>query len=383
VESNLLTLLSSYGIALVATPLMIRIATRRGWVDHPTDRKLHAHPVPCMGGVAVFGSAILAICLLAPWSASIRSVALGSGSLLALGIGVAAIVALGTYDDLYDAPAFLKLAGQLGIAALTWFLGFQSGQLELPFGWMLGGGALLSFLMTVAWIVLVTNAFNLIDGLDGLAAGTGIAVALTLVVLGYGYGASGAVIASLALAGALAAFLRFNLPPARIFLGDAGAMAIGYTTAVVSLASYQRAPTAVVLVIPFVVLGLPIVDTVLAVLRRATNQVRAFGPEGLRPRELARAVMSADRGHVHHVLLRSGWSIRGVLFTLYGLSAALGVIAMWARALSSGGRWALWLGLLVTGVAVLNRLERRLADQALEGADVSDAERATQRRAAG
>jgi UDP-GlcNAc:undecaprenyl-phosphate GlcNAc-1-phosphate transferase len=145
--------------------------------------------------------------------------------------------------------------------------------LDLPFGWELGGGAVLSFAMTVGWIVLVTNAFNLIDGLDGLAAGVGIVAALTLVILGQSYDSAVAVIASLALAGALAAFLRFNLPPASIFLGDAGAMGIGYTTAVVALASYQRAPTAVVLVIPFVVLGLPLVDTLLAILRRTTNHV--------------------------------------------------------------------------------------------------------------
>jgi UDP-GlcNAc:undecaprenyl-phosphate GlcNAc-1-phosphate transferase len=381
VQTQTLTLLSAWVLALVGTPLMIRVATRRGWLDHPSDRKRHDHPVPCMGGVAVFASAILGIGLVAPWSESIQAVAFGSGSLGALGLGVVLVVALGAYDDLREMPALLKLAGQIAIAALTWFLGFQSGVLDVPLGWVFGG-ALFSFVMTVVWIVLVTNAFNLIDGIDGLAAGVGIVAALTLVILGQGYDSGVAVVASLALAGALAAFLRFNLPPARIFLGDAGAMGIGYTTAVVSLASYQRSPTAVVLVIPFVVLGLPLVDTILAILRRTTNHVREQGPLGLRLGGLARAVMSADRSHIHHILLRSGWSIRGVLFTLYGLSVGLGLIALWARTLAPAARWALWLGLMLGGVAVLYGLERRLAGRAAEPG-VAEVSPAPRRRAAG
>jgi UDP-GlcNAc:undecaprenyl-phosphate GlcNAc-1-phosphate transferase len=381
-DTNIATLLCSWVLALISTPLLIRVAERRGWVDHPTDRKQHRRAVPSLGGIAVVASAILAVCLVAPWSESIQSVALGSGSLAALGVGVVLIVALGAYDDLYDIPAFGKLGAQIGIAALTWFLGFESGHLELPFGWGIGGNALLSFVMTVTWIVLVTNAFNLIDGLDGLASGIGIVALLTLVVLGYGFGARVAVIPALALAGALSAFLRFNLPPARIFLGDAGATAIGYVTAVVSLASFQRAPTAVVLVIPFVVLGLPLVDTILAVLRRTTRHVRALGPVGLRPQGLVRAVMSADRGHVHHVLIRSGWSIRSVLFTLYGFSAALGFVAMWARSLAPELRWGLWLGLLLAGVAGFYWLERRSETRAAES-DAVDAARVERHRAAG
>jgi UDP-GlcNAc:undecaprenyl-phosphate GlcNAc-1-phosphate transferase len=381
-QTLVLMLLSCWALALVATPLMIRLAFNNGWLDHPSDRKLHSGPVPYTGGIAVFASAILGVCLVAPWSEAVRSVAFGSGSLVALGLGVALIVALGAYDDLREIPAFLKLAGQVAIAALTWFLGFRSGVLDLPFGWVLGGEAVISFAMTVAWIVLVTNAFNLIDGLDGLAAGIGIVAALTLVILGQSYNSAVAVIASLALAGALAAFLRYNLPPARVFLGDAGAMGVGYTTAVVSLASYQRSPTAVVLVIPFVVLGLPLVDTLLAILRRTTNHVRERRHFGLRPRALARAVMSADRSHIHHILLRSGWSIRRVLFALYGLAAGLGALALWARTLTPAARWALWIGLMLGGVAVLYALERRLCEETSE-ADVAEAGRTERRRAAG
>jgi UDP-GlcNAc:undecaprenyl-phosphate GlcNAc-1-phosphate transferase len=172
VGSYTFTLVVAWLVALVATPLIIRLSAARGWVDQPTDRKQHPSPVPYTGGVAVFGSAVLAILLVAPWSDPIRSVAWGPGSLSALGAGLVAIVALGVYDDLYDMPAGVKLLGQVAIAIGTWLLGFQSGQLELPFGWVVDGAPALSLVLTVIWIVVVTNAFNLIDGLDGLAAGT-------------------------------------------------------------------------------------------------------------------------------------------------------------------------------------------------------------------
>jgi UDP-GlcNAc:undecaprenyl-phosphate GlcNAc-1-phosphate transferase len=204
------------------------------------------------------------------------------------------------------------------------------------------------------------------------------------VVLGHAYGSHVAVLAAAALAGSLAAFLRFNLPPARIFLGDAGALGIGYTTAVVSLASYQRSPAAVVLIVPLVVLGLPLVDTLLAVVRRGLNHVRSRGPQGLRPTSLVRAIASADRGHIHHILLRSGWSIRRILFTLYVLSAALGVLALWTRSLTPEARWALWLVLAGGATAGLYVVERRLsAREPAPAPGAREVEPAAGRRATG
>jgi UDP-GlcNAc:undecaprenyl-phosphate GlcNAc-1-phosphate transferase len=357
--SYAVALVLPYLVALLVTPRIERWALARGWMDLPGGRKEHGGPVPLLGGVAVFASAGIGLALSALVSDPVRSGLLGSGSLGALGLGIAAVVALGAYDDRYDLRAPLKALAQVGIAAATWVLGFRCGTLELPFGLGVIGGAVPSLVITIGWIVLVTNAFNLIDGIDGLAAGLGIAAALTLFVLAAGHGAPVPVLAALALAGALAAFLRYNLPPAQIFLGDAGAMGIGYTTAVISVASYQKAPTAMVLVVPILALGVPVIDTVLAVVRRTANHVRGGGRGALHPLSLARAVMQADRGHVHHILLRSGFRVRSVLFSLYALSAAFGAIALQTRGSSPTVRWSLWLAILGGSFVALRVLERR------------------------
>jgi UDP-GlcNAc:undecaprenyl-phosphate GlcNAc-1-phosphate transferase len=322
-------------VALVLTPLVIRWAAARGWLDHPRGRKNHPEPVPVLGGVAVFGAVMLGLLLAAPFSMPIRAGFFGSGSLLALAGGVAAILVLGAYDDRHDLRASLKLAAQVAIAALTWFLGFRCGAVELPLGWVISDSAVPSFVVTVSWIVIVTNAFNLIDGLDGLAAGIGIVATLTIFMLAAGNEATVPVVGALALAGALSGFLRYNVPPARIFLGDAGAMGIGYTTAVLSLASYQKAPTAVVLIVPLLA-------------RR----------NGFHPIGVSRAVFRADRGHIHHLLLRLGWSVRRVLFLLYAISAGLSVLGLWTRSANPDLRWAIWLSLLLVGVVALRLIER-------------------------
>jgi UDP-GlcNAc:undecaprenyl-phosphate GlcNAc-1-phosphate transferase len=322
-------------VALVWTPLVIRWASAHGWLDHPGGRKDHPEPIPMLGGVAVFAALMLGLLLAAPFSVPIRAGFFGSGSLLALAGGVAAILTLGVYDDRNDLRASLKLAAQIAVATLTWFLGFRVGAVELPFGWVISASPVPSFLVTVSWIVIVTNAFNLIDGLDGLAAGVGIVATLAIFVLAAGNEATVPVVAALALAGALSGFLRYNVPPARIFLGDSGAMGIGYTTAVLSLASYQKAPTAVVLIVPLLALGLPLLDTIVAVVRR-----------------------TGERGHIHHLLLRLGWSVRRVLLLLYAISAGLGVLAVWTRSASADLRWSLWLSLLLVGVVALRLIER-------------------------
>jgi UDP-GlcNAc:undecaprenyl-phosphate GlcNAc-1-phosphate transferase len=347
---------------------VVRWATARGWLDHPGGRKNHPEPVPVLGGVAVFGAVMLGLLLAAPFSMPIRAGFFGSGSLLALAGGVAAILALGVYDDRKDLRASLKLAMQITVATLTWFLGFRVGAVELPFGWVISASPVPSFLVTVSWIVIVTNAFNLIDGLDGLAAGVGIVATLAIFVLAVGNEATIPVVGALALAGALAGFLRYNIPPARIFLGDAGAMGIGYTTAVLSLASYQKAPTAVVLIVPLLALGLPLLDTIVSVVRRTGEHLRDQGHNGFHPIRVGRAVLQADRGHIHHLLLRLGWSVRRVLFLLYAISAGLGVLAVWTRSASADLRWSLWLSLLLTGVVALRLVERSVNRKEREGA---------------
>jgi len=348
-------------LALFLTPWVIRVAHARGYLDHPTARKAHKAPVAIFGGVAVFASIVLGLLALAPFVAPVRDALFGYGSLGALGLGAALMVALGAWDDLYDMRALHKLAGQIAIAALTWAMGFRVGSVELPFELFLTAAAPVSLLVTVAWIVIVSNAFNLIDGIDGLTAGVSVITALTVFLLANQNGATVPVIAALALSGALAGFLRFNLPPARIFLGDAGALSIGYLTAVLAMASYQKSPAAVALAVPLLVLGLPLLDSILAVIRRGLVHLRTRGTEGFTPGAILRAVTLADRGHLHHLLLRNGLSVPESLAILYAVCIALAVIGLGTRDESSTLRWGLFAALIAAGYATLRALERRAA----------------------
>src|SRR5499427_9501444 len=266
-------LIAPWLLALVLTPATIRFAKRHDLMDRPTARKAHRSPVALLGGVAVYLSIVLGVGLLVPILPGLEQLAFGRESLGALALGCGLMLALGVYDDLYDMRPRNKLIGQVAIASLTFAMGFQVGAVELPFGFDLSAAAPVSFVVTVLWIIGVANAFNLIDGMDGLASGVALITVLTVFLLANQEGATVPVVAALALSGALAGFLRFNLPPARIFLGDAGALSLGYLTAVLALSSYQKAPAAVALIVPLLVLGLPLLDTILAILRRGLSHL--------------------------------------------------------------------------------------------------------------
>jgi UDP-GlcNAc:undecaprenyl-phosphate GlcNAc-1-phosphate transferase len=256
------------------------------------------------------------------------------------------------------------------------------GLLELPFGWLLGADPLSSLLLTVGWIVIVTNAFNLMDGMDGLASGISVISLLTVFLLANQNGATVPVIGALALSGALAGFLRFNVPPARVFLGDAGSMGVGYATAVLALASYQKGPAAIVLIVPLMVLGVPLLDTVLAIARRVRNYVLERDRRDLHAAGVLRAIASADRGHIHHLLLRMGLSVSQVLAVLYAAAATLAALGVATREADPGVRWGLWLGLIGVSYGVLSRLEQRVARREAAAQD-RDAESSSIAPAAG
>ena len=354
-------LIAPWLLALVLTPATIRFAKRHDLMDRPTERKAHRAPVALLGGVAVYGAIVLGVGVLIAFLPGLRELAFGRESLGALALGCGLMLALGLYDDLYDMPALHKLAGQVVIAALTFAMGFQVGPVELPFGFDLSAAMPVSFVVTVLWIVAVANAFNFIDGMDGLASGVALITALTVFLLANQNGATVPVVAALALSGAVAGFLRFNLPPARIFLGDAGALSIGYLTAVLSLASYQKSPAAVALIVPLLVLGLPLLDALLAIIRRGLLHLSKSGARGLTVRELIGAVTRADRGHLHHLLLRNGLSVGSSLVVLYAVCVALAVIGFSTRGFAPEVRFGLFAFLLTASFAALRVLERRAA----------------------
>ncbi len=347
-------------LALIATPLVIRWARAYDFIDHPTARKTHQRPTPLVGGIAVFGAAAAGLLAASLFYPPVSQGLWGYGSLSVLGAGAFCMLLLGLIDDKRDLPASFKAVVQLGIAAGTWYLGFRVGDVELPMGWVIVDAALPSFLLTVGWIMIVSNAFNLIDGIDGLSSGVGLIVLLTLFVLAADHREAVPVLGALAVAGSLAGFLRFNLPPARIFLGDCGALAVGYTAAVVSIGTYQKGSTAMVIALPLLALALPLLDVLLAIVRRGLAHLRSQGLRGVTPRAVIRALFRADRGHIHDLLLRSGWSVRRILVSLYGVCLLFAFLALAMRRTDPTLRWVVAVGIVLTGLAVLRGLERRV-----------------------
>lgn len=306
---------SSLTLAGVLTPWVGRWAVRHGWLDQPSARKVHAHPTPRVGGIAVAIAFFVPLGALALYTNDISETLHADHQRLVVFVGGGiAILALGVYDDLKGAGARLKLIVQSLVAIGLWTAGFRIELLGNPFGETFQLG-FFSLPLTMLWFVGVTNALNLIDGLDGLAAG--IALSTSVVLFGVAFVDQAWLVCLLmvALAGALVGFLFFNFNPARIFLGDSGSMFLGFTLAAISVWTQRKGATAVALLIPVIALGVPILDTSLSVVRRLARRQNPF---------------QADREHVHHRLLELGLSHRTAVITLYTVSGvfALGALSL-------------------------------------------------------
>jgi UDP-GlcNAc:undecaprenyl-phosphate GlcNAc-1-phosphate transferase len=349
------TLVVAAAVSWGLTPAVIRVARAIGAVDHPGPRKIHSHPVPRIGGVAVF-IGFLAGLVYAAFAAGYLSAGnqLRLGYWLALGIAATMMFLLGLADDLFGVPFQWKFLFQAAAAVVVWIGGFRIEVIARPFGsGVLDLGAL-SLPLTLLWVVGITNAMNLIDGLDGLATGTALITSVAVAVVAFNTGQPGVVGLSVALVGSLAGFLRFNFHPARIFLGDCGSMFLGLVLAVASIHGSQKGPTALAVLAPLLVLGFPILDTGLAILRR----VYRLGAEGYRVDagsslwyvvRNAHRVFLPDRKHLHHRLLDLGMSHRGAVLALYGAVSALALAAVSIVLLRS-----LWLALLLLTALTLS-----------------------------
>ena len=327
--------LGSLVLTLLLTPIVREINRKFGMVDNPDPRRINKVPIPRGGGIAiVLGVGISYGVFLA---ATGRPIIFGIADSVCLKMTILAVATtlLGLADDRFSLRPLVKLLGQLVIAYLVWWwadLGFNDLWPWLP-GWLDCG-------LTVFWIVGAVNAFNLIDGLDGLASG--IAFIATLGMAGgvfYVHDAASTLI-YLALAGGLLGFLRYNYNPASVFLGDSGSMFIGFMLSTLPLLSHVPNSFLVSVGVPLLAMGVPIFDTALAILRRTLRRVIAKGDvaEG--------QVMTADSDHLHHRLLRaSGLNQRKAAWMLYGLAAAgvgFGLVAMSLES-RSGGLWLLAL----------------------------------------
>jgi UDP-GlcNAc:undecaprenyl-phosphate/decaprenyl-phosphate GlcNAc-1-phosphate transferase len=356
--------LGIFAFALLSSFLFTRsvrnFATARGWVVPPLqDRHLHQSALPRLGGVAIFLSFLtsIAVALLASRYFLQPVTALTFKTLFTILVPATVIFFLGIYDDIRSVGPYTKFAVQVFAAILLFAGGFRI--LDLPvlfgarqFGWTIG------LPITILWVIGITNAFNLIDGLDGLAAGSALFSTLVVFVVAIFSGSSLVSLLTIALAGAILGFLRFNFNPATIFLGDCGSLFIGFMLSALALEGAQKAPTVIAVAIPVVSFGLPILETALSVLRRLIS---------------GRPVFTADREHIHHKLLQRGMSHRQVVVVLYAVSALFALLSLFLL-WPTGSTLGLVLAVLGTGIWIgvqhLGYLEfgelRRVAQRTIE-----------------
>ncbi|MGA9306138.1 MAG: MraY family glycosyltransferase [Candidatus Sulfotelmatobacter sp.] len=339
--------------SLVLTRYVRNLAMGRGWVAPPLqERDLHEIPLPRLGGISIFLSFLIgiAVALLAGLRFPALAVSTLTRTLLTILVPGTLIFLLGIYDDIHSVGPYTKFVVQ-GVAAVMLFAGgLRILDLPVLFGarhlaWPIG------LPITVLWVIGITNAFNLIDGLDGLAAGSALFSTLVVFVVALFNGSSLVSLLAIALAGAILGFLRFNFNPATIFLGDCGSLFIGFMLSALALAGAGKSPTVVAVAIPIVCLGLPILDTTLSVLRRLIS---------------GRPVFTADREHIHHKLLQHGLTHRQVVIVLYGVSAVFALLSLfllWPTGSSLGLVLAvlgigIWIGVQRLGYLELGELGR-------------------------
>jgi len=304
------TFFISGAAAIILTPLVRKIALALGVVDKPGGRKVHRRNMPTLGGVAIavgFFAGMIVAFKAVPGAMYVFSLKFSG-----LCVGSAIILVLGVIDDIRPLRAKPKLFVQIMAASILIACGFTVEAVTIPFIGKVSLG-FFGIIFSLLWIVGITNAINLLDGLDGLAAGvSGISSFFIFLsaVEQHDY-----IVAFLAfsLAGACAGFLPFNFYPARIFMGNPGSMFLGFILAAISVISFQKSSTIITLFIPVIALGIPIIDTALAIVRRLAKKRRIF---------------QADKEHIHHKLLFREESQRRVVLSLYFLSACFGMIAL-------------------------------------------------------
>jgi len=318
------TYLIAFSLSVVFGVLLTRLirdlALHFRWVDSPEDdRKIHTRPIPRLGGVAIAIAFALPFIGLRLYENDISvAVRVDPNLIPALVGGGGIIVLVGVLDDFRGLPAIVKLLGQIAAASFVYWIGIRIEAVSIPF-WQIVDLGWLSAVVTVFWFVLVMNSLNLIDGLDGLAAGVVILAGTTLFVMSV---IEGNVLAALTLAclvGATLGFYVYNVNPATIFLGDTGSLLLGFILALISVHSSQKSYALFSIVAAMLVMALPIFDLTMTVIRRWMVGKPLFG---------------ADQHHIHHLLLRKGLSQRSSVLVLYGVTtllSALGLLFIYAN----------------------------------------------------
>lgn len=299
--------IASCSLALIMTPLVKRFAFWAGAISVPNHRSVHTKKMPLMGGLAMFIS----------FAAVYLAVALTIGKydtevMLGMLLGGGIIVIVGALDDRFNISPRLKLLGQVAAASVVVSFGFYINYIQLPFGDAIDVPKWAGMLITILWIVGVSNAVNLIDGLDGLSAGVSGIATLTIMVLALTTANYPVALMCAVLLGAIIGFLFFNFHPASIFMGDTGSLFLGFSLATLSILGFKSA-TVVSFLVPILILGVPLSDTFLAIVRRKLNN---------------KPISVADKGHLHHCLMDLGFSMRKTVILIYAIAALFGVCAM-------------------------------------------------------
>lgn len=295
----LLYMLGSFLLTLCLVPLIKKLAFKVGAVDNPCQRKVHLKPMPRLGGLAIYIGFISMILLTQPINQEILGLILGSTIIAILGVA----------DDIKDISPKVKLTGQIFAACVLIAFNIDVDFITHPF---LKGEILpleyFSIPVTILWVVGITNAVNLIDGLDGLAAGLSTIAALTLAIVGFTQGQFVMMALSLMLAASTLGFLKYNFYPAQIFMGDSGSMFLGFNLSALAIMGFVKSITIISVFVPILILGIPIFDTLFAIIRRYFN---------------GQPIFKADKEHLHHCLLNKGFTHRQTVLLIYAVNFVL------------------------------------------------------------
>jgi UDP-GlcNAc:undecaprenyl-phosphate GlcNAc-1-phosphate transferase len=340
--SSIVAFAAALLLSILLTHRVRGLARRKGWVDRPDGvRRLHDRPIPRVGGIAVFLSVIVVAAALLFAAAPVTKLTEADNvRFLGLMAGGAAVFALGLWDDLRGLSARKKFAVEALLAAAIYIVGFRIEDVALPGIGVVELPSSVSLPLTLIWIVGITNAFNLIDGSDGVAGGAAVFAAGSLAAVSALNGNELGVIVALTLAGAALGFLFFNFPPASVFLGDSGSLYLGFMLAGLGILTAHTASTTVAVAIPVVSFGLPILDTLLAMTRRFLRGERIFNP---------------DRGHIHHRLRDLGHSPRKIALLLYAACAGFALLSLLLVQPAGSASAAL---LLLAGIVVWIAVQR-------------------------
>lgn len=296
----------AFGVTLISTPFVKRIAQKIGAIDVPDARRVHKHPIPRMGGLAIFYGFLVGILCFAGVDTQLKGILIGS----------LVIVALGIVDDVKQLGAKIKFVIQILVACIVVMHGVVIEFLSVPTFLAPGGYLELGYLsipITILWIVGVTNAVNLIDGLDGLAVGVSSIATFSLFFIAILSGEMQVALLTAALAGGCMGFLPYNFNPAKIFMGDTGSTFLGYMLSVICIQGLFKGYVVISFIVPFLILGLPLFDTAFAIVRRIWNK---------------KPIMAPDRGHLHHKLMDMGFSQKQTVAILYIVTSILALSAV-------------------------------------------------------